>query len=55
MTPIPAFLLELEDRFNAAMISNDITQIAACITDDRLLVTPEAGPVPRARIRQPHP
>lgn len=50
MTPIPAFLLELEDRFNAAMISNDIARIAACITDDWLLVTPEAGPVPRARI-----
>ena len=49
-TDIPAFLVELEDRFNAAMVSNDIERIAACITDDWVLVTPEAGPVPRARI-----
>lgn len=47
---IPQFLLDLEDRFNAAMVSNDVERIAACITDDWLLVTPEAGPVPRARI-----
>ena len=49
-TQIPQFLVELEERFNAAMISNDVGRIAACITDDWLLVTPEAGPVPRARI-----
>ncbi len=47
---IPAFLIELEERFNQAMISNDIEEIAACITDDWILVTPEAGPVPRSRI-----
>lgn len=47
---IPAFLAELEERFNAAMISNDVQRIAACITDDWVLITPEAGPVPRARI-----
>ena len=47
---VPAFLVELEDRFNAAMVSNDIDRIAACTTDDWLLVTPEAGPVARARI-----
>lgn len=49
-TQIPQFLVDLEERFNAAMISNDVGRIAACITDDWLLVTPEAGPVPRARI-----
>ncbi len=49
-TTIPAFLQDLEDRFNQAMISNDATRISACVTDDWLLVTPEAGPVPRARI-----
>ena len=32
------------------MISNDAGLIAERITDDWLLVTPEAGPVPRARI-----
>ena len=48
--PIPDFLIELEDRFNAAMISNDVTRIAACITDDWILVTPESGPVGRAAI-----
>lgn len=47
---IPAFLLELEDAFNKAMTSNDVEQISRCITDDWVLVTPEAGPVPRARI-----
>lgn len=47
---IPAFLLELEDAFNRAMVSNDVEQIARCITDDWILVTPEAGPVPRSRI-----
>ena len=49
-TQIPQFLSDLEERFNAAMISNDVERIAGCITDDWLLVTPEAGPVPRARI-----
>jgi len=47
---IPAFLVELEEAFNRAMVSNDVEQIAQCITDDRILVTPEAGPIPRARI-----
>jgi ketosteroid isomerase-like protein len=49
-TEIPQFLADLEDRFNRAMVSNDVDAIAACITEDWLLVTPEAGPVPRARI-----
>lgn len=49
-TQIPQFLVELEERFNAAMISNDARRIGECITDDWLLVTPEAGPVPRSRI-----
>lgn len=47
---IPAFLLDLEEAFNQAMVSNDVAQIARCITDDWILVTPEAGPIPRARI-----
>jgi len=49
-TGIPQFLLDLEDRFNAAMVSNDVERITACITDDWLLITPEVGSVPRARI-----
>jgi ketosteroid isomerase-like protein len=47
---IPPFLLELEEVFNSAMVSNDIEQIARCITDDWILVTPEAGPIPRSRL-----
>ncbi len=47
---IPAFLIELEERYHQDMKSNDIEEIAACITDDWILVTPEAGPVPRSRI-----
>ena len=35
----------LEQAFNAAMVSNDVTQIAACISRDWVLVTPERGPV----------
>ncbi len=41
---------DLEDAFNAAMISNDTSQISECISEDWVLVTPEAGPVPRERI-----
>lgn len=40
----------LEDRFNAAMVSNDVAQIAECITDDWVLVTPEKGPVGRQAV-----
>ncbi len=49
-TEIPPFLKELEERFNRAMISNDVDEISRCITNDWILVTPEAGPVPRSRI-----
>ncbi len=49
-TEIPQFLVDLEDRFNHAMISNDVEAIARCITQDWILVTPEAGPIPRSRI-----
>jgi len=49
-TEIPQFLVEIEERFNRAMISNDINTITRCITHDWILVTPEAGPVPRSRI-----
>lgn len=37
----------LEDAFNAAMVSNDVARIAACISDDWVLITPEVGPVSR--------
>ena len=49
-TNIPSFLIQLEERFNRAMVSNDVEAIAKCITDDWILVTPESGPVPRSRI-----
>lgn len=39
-SPVPAFLVELEEAFNRAMVSNDVEQIARCITDDWILVTP---------------
>lgn len=47
---IPGFLIELEEAFNKAMTSNDVEQISRCITEDWILVTPEAGPIPRSRI-----
>jgi ketosteroid isomerase-like protein len=40
----------VEEAFNQAMISNDVSRIGACITDDWVLVTPEAGVVTRAHI-----
>jgi ketosteroid isomerase-like protein len=43
-------LTQVEDAFNIAMISNDVSRIAACITDDWVLVTPEVGVVSRVRI-----
>jgi ketosteroid isomerase-like protein len=49
-TQIPQFLSDLGERFNCAMISNDVETIDKSITDDWILVTPEAGPVPRSRI-----
>jgi ketosteroid isomerase-like protein len=39
--------LDLEERFNEAMASNDVEQISACISDDWSLITPESGPVSR--------
>lgn len=50
MAEVPAFLVELEDAFNRAMVSNDVERISRCVTDDWVLVTPEAGPVSRERI-----
>ncbi|MGY4399045.1 ketosteroid isomerase-like protein [Sphingomonas sp. UYAg733] len=50
MTDQTAFFTALEDDFNAAMVSNDVDRIAACIADDWALVTPEIGPVSRERI-----
>lgn len=35
----------LERQFNAAMVSNDVKRIAACISSDWVLVTPERGPI----------
>lgn len=43
-------LTRVEDDFNRAMISNDVSRIRACTADEWVLVTPEAGVVPRARI-----
>ena len=42
----------VEERFNRAVVSNDVGAISACISDDWVLVTPEAGPVPGAKFLQ---
>jgi ketosteroid isomerase-like protein len=42
----------IEDRFNEAMVSNDVARIAECISDDWVLVTPEKGPIGREAILQ---
>jgi ketosteroid isomerase-like protein len=43
-------LAQVEEAFNQAMISNDVSRIRGFITDDWVLVTPEAGIVPGSRI-----
>ena len=43
-------LAQVEEDFNQAMVSNDVLRISACVADDWVLVTPEAGVVPRSRI-----
>jgi hypothetical protein len=40
----------IEDRFNDAVVSNDVKRIAQCISDDWVLVTPERGPIGREAI-----
>jgi ketosteroid isomerase-like protein len=40
-------LASVEAAFNRAVVSNDVAEISACISDDWILVTPEAGPVSR--------
>jgi ketosteroid isomerase-like protein len=40
----------IEEVFNRAMVSNDVERISACVADDWVLVTPEAGVLPRSRI-----
>ena len=42
----------IEDRFTAAMVSNDVALIAEGISDDWVLVTPEKGPIGREAILQ---
>lgn len=42
----------VEEAFNRAVVSNDVAEISVCISDDWVLVTPEAGPVPRERFLQ---
>lgn len=39
----------MEKAFNQAVISNKVARISACLSEDWVLVTPEAGPVPRER------
>ncbi|WP_026381751.1 nuclear transport factor 2 family protein [Afifella pfennigii] len=46
MTADEIALEAAEQAFNAAMVSNDVQRIRACITDNWVLVTPERGPIP---------
>lgn len=48
--PLATELAGVEEVFNQAMVSNDVQRISACIADDWVLVTPEAGVLPRSRI-----
>lgn len=41
--------LEIENRFNQAVISNDIDEIKKCISDDWVIVDAQGGIIPRER------
>jgi len=43
-------LAGVEEDFNRAMVSNDVLRISACMAEDWVLITPEAGVVPRSHI-----
>ena len=43
-------LAGIEEDFNRAMVSNDVLRISACIADDWVLITPEAGVMPGSRL-----
>ena len=43
-------LAGIEEDFNRAMVSNDVQRISACVADDWVLITPEAGVLPRSRL-----
>jgi uncharacterized protein (TIGR02246 family) len=45
-------LAGVEENFNRALVSNDVARIAACVSDDWVLVTPEAGLISRTGILQ---
>lgn len=45
-------LAGVEENFNRAMVSNEVARIATCVSDDWVLVTPEAGPVSRTGMLQ---
>lgn len=47
---LAAELARVEHAFNRAMVSNDVGAISDCITDDWVLVTPEAGVIAREHI-----
>lgn len=40
---------EIEDRFNQAVVSNDVAKIRKCITDDWVLVDAQGGIIPQER------
>lgn len=47
---LAAEFARVEHAFNRAMVSNDVGAISDCITEDWVLVTPEAGVIARERI-----
>lgn len=46
---LPEELEQAEEDFNRAVVSNDVAAISSCTSEDWILVTPEAGPIPRDR------
>ena len=46
MTTEEQTLVDAEEAFNRAMITNDPASIRQCISPDWVLVTPERGPIP---------
>lgn len=43
---------EIEDNFNKAIVSNNVTEIKKCISDDWVLVDSQGGIIPQKRFFQ---
>ena len=48
--PLKQKFQEIEDNFNSAVITNDVTEIKRCINEDWVLVDSQGGIIPQEKI-----